>query len=126
MTMIMVGATGVVIQLAMYNLFRLVLSPLWSAQLAVLFAIINNFYLHGRITFAQKGFSMRAFASRQGYIFLSYSVLMVIAQGQWLHWLTVWFPASQWIENGYMFLGMIWGSIFNYLVYSKWIWPAKQ
>lgn len=125
MVMVMVGATGVVIQLTMYNIFRMLLSPLWAAQLAVFFAIMNNFYLHGRVTFAQKGFSLRSFASRQGYIFLGYSLLMVIAQGQWLHWLITWFPASQWVENGYMFLGMIWGSVLNYLVYSKWIWPSK-
>ena len=54
--MVMVGATGVVIQLAMYNLFRLILSPLWSAQLAVLFAIINNFYLHGGLLLRKKDF----------------------------------------------------------------------
>jgi putative flippase GtrA len=120
--MLAVGSSGMILQLLIYNLLRLRLSPLWAAQIAVGVAIINNFYWHGRVTFAQEDFALNRLWNREGILFISFSVLRVCLQGQWLLWTVTVFKAGPLFENALMFTGMIWGAVLNFIFYRYIIW----
>lgn len=120
--MIAVGSTGMILQFLLYNLLRCCLSPLWSAQIAVAVAVINNFYWHGRVTFAQEGFAFNRLWNREGILFVGFSGLMVFLQGQWLLWTVPAFQAGPLLENVLMFTGMIWGAVLNFMFYRYIIW----
>ena len=120
-----VGATGMLVQVVCFNLFRLWLSPVWSIQLAISLAIITNFYAHGRFTFSDQALGWKSIFSYKGLLFLSYSLLMLFLQGQWLNCGVLYFGRSALVENAMMFLGMGWGSCLNLLFYSRFIWIKK-
>jgi dolichol-phosphate mannosyltransferase len=120
--MVAVGSTGMVLQFLIYNLLRMYLSPLWALQIAVAAAIVNNFYWHGRITFAKEGFAFSQLWNREGVLFIGFSLLMILLQGQWLSWTVALLRAGPLMENALVFTGMIWGSVLNFMVYRYIIW----
>lgn len=121
--MVLVGSTGMILQFLIYNLLRLHLSPLWAAQIAVAIAIVNNFYWHGRVTFAVDGFAWHRLWNREGVLFVSFSMVMIFLQGHWLLWTVAIFKAGPLLENALMFLGMIWGAVLNFIFYRYVVWP---
>jgi putative flippase GtrA len=120
-----VGATGMLVQIVSFNILRHYWSPVWSIQLAIVLAMVTNFYAHGRFTFSEQTQSWKAIIGTKGVLFFSYSLLMLFLQGQWLRYGVMYFGSSVWIENCLMFLGMGWGSCLNLLFYSRFIWPKK-
>lgn len=120
-----VGAMGMLVQIVSYNILRQYLSPVWSIQLAIVLAMVTNFYAHGRFTFSDQSQGWKAIIGQKGVLFFSYSLLMLFLQGQWLRYGVMYFGSSVWTENVLMFLGMGWGSCLNLLFYSRFIWPKK-
>ena len=118
----LVGFSGTIVQFTFFNLFRTFMSVSHALCFAIMLAIINNFYFHGRVTFRKKDFSIRRLIGREGMIFVVYQILMIYLQVQWLQWTIQWIGASALHENLMMFVGMIWGSICNYLVYKNIVW----
>jgi len=119
--MMMVGSIGFSVQMLSYNLLRWFFSPLWSVEISILLATLTNFYAHGHLTFSQGS----ALASHKGILYLIYSFVMMIAQGQWLHWGVYFFGEAPLIENGIMVLGLMWGTVINFLFYRFYLWPRK-
>lgn len=124
--MCMVGFSGMLLQFLIFNLLRSVLSPTWSIEMATFVAIINNFYFHGRLTFNHAGFRLNNLVSKTGFMFLTYSLLMIVLQGQWMKWTIGYLGDGHYMENLMMFAGMIWGSTLNFICYRYVIWPAKM
>jgi dolichol-phosphate mannosyltransferase len=120
--MVSVGSTGMVLQFLIYNLLRTYLSPVWATQIAVTAAIVNNFYWHGRVTFAKEGFAFNRLWNREGGLFVGYSILMILLQGQWLLWTVELFKAGPLFENALIFIGMIWGAVLNFIFYRYVVW----
>jgi dolichol-phosphate mannosyltransferase len=118
----LVGFSGTIVQFSFFNLFRTFMSVSHALVFAIMLAIINNFYFHGRVTFSKKNFSLRRIMGREGMIFVLYQILMILLQVQWLNWTVAWIGPSPLHENLMMFLGMIWGSLCNYLVYKHIVW----
>jgi len=120
--MVSVGSTGMILQFLLFNLLRLRLPPISAGELAVGVAIVNNFYWHGRVTFAKDGFAFNRLWNREGLLFVGFSVLMIFLQGQWLLWTVTLFKAGPFLENALMFCGMIWGAVLNFIIYRYVIW----
>ena len=124
--MCVVGLSGMAVQFVTYNILRSFFSPLWAGQIAILISTVNNFYFHGRVTFKHQGFYFSHLVSRSGYLFLFYSLIMIILQGQWLKWTTYYLGHGVLLENALMVVGVGWGSILNFLFYRRCIWPEKR
>lgn len=122
----LVGFSGTIVQLVSYNLFRGFMSASWAAFFAIALAIINNFYFHGRITFQKKGFSIKELWGRAGLTFVIYQTCMVFLQIEWLKTTIEWIGPSRLHENIMMFVGMVWGSLINYLVYQRLVFKVSS
>lgn len=118
--MCMVGSIGMLVQFICFNLLRHFISPVLALQLAILFAILTNYYAHGHLTFAQGAYLL----SRKGMLFVLYSVLMLVLQGEWLALGIFLIGSSPIKENIIMFLGMGWGTICNYMFYKNFIYKT--
>lgn len=122
----LVGLSGTLVQLISFNLFRNVMSASWAVFFAIGLAIINNFYFHGRITFQKQGFSIKELWGKTGVRFISYQILMLLLQIEWLKTTVALLGPSRLHENIMMFVGMVWGSLLNYLVYHRFIYNLKS
>lgn len=122
MKLCLVGFSGTIVQFCAFNLFRKWMPISYALCFAIMLAILNNFYLHGRITFQKKNFSLSQIWAREGALFIFYQIGMIYLQVQWLRYSLQCIGPSVAHENLMMFVGMMWGSICNYLVYKYLIW----
>ena len=121
--MCLVGALGVFVQIAVYNLLRTHMSPFNASQIAVLAAIINNFMLNSRFTFKNRLKTNRAFKAKRLAGFAVYSFVMIYLQSFWLELGISYFGSGALRENIILAVGMGLGSLLNYFIYSRHIWP---
>jgi len=123
MNMCLVGTVGLLIQCLVYNALRLHFTPFFSAQLAVIAAIVNNFILNNQFTFKKRNLNQRvkAFA-----FFIAFSALMVNFQSNWMRLGVYYFGAGYVKENLIIALGAILGSVLNYIFYSRIIWRKRK
>jgi dolichol-phosphate mannosyltransferase len=120
--MCLVGSIGMMVQLSFFNLFRFFYSPFLSLQLAIMLAILANFYAHSIFTFKDENFQLLNIMTRKGLLFIGFSLFNMFLQGHWMN-LGVWyFGSSPWVENAIMLVGMGWGSLLSYLFYKRFIW----
>ena len=122
--MCMVGASGFVLQLLVYNALRVTLTPFGAAQLAIATAMLSNFVLNQRFTFKSYSSTRMSKTIKSMSLFIGYSILMILFQSYWLKLGVKLFGSGVRIENEILILGMLIGSIFNYQVYSRLIWSS--
>ena len=121
--MCMVGISGMSIQFLVYNLLREIISPFNAAQFAVLSAIISNYTFNHRYTFKNRRFRVFRNKVKSFTWFLGYSLSMIIFQSHWLKLGIKYWGSGTIKENIVMISGIIAGSILNYQIYSRLVWP---
>ena len=124
--MCLVGLSGVIIQGLIYNILRTLMSPITATQIAVIVAILNNFALNHRFTFKGLPTLQRHQKIRSFGLFVGYSILMIVFQSYWLKLGLHYFGVGFLKENGIILMGMILGSIMNYIAYSRLIWQRTH
>jgi dolichol-phosphate mannosyltransferase len=123
LNMCLVGAVGLLIQCAVYNILRLNFTPFFSAQLAVTAAIVNNFILNNQYTFKKRSLNQRFKAFS---LFIGFSALMVAFQSNWVR-LGVYYLGDGYLKENLMIAsGVILGSVLNYIFYSRLIWRKRE
>lgn len=121
-----VGVSGVVVQFCAYNLLRYICSPSLALIIAIILAIANNYYFHGKVTFKGHGYTFWDIFSRKGLVFVVYQLIMILLQVEWLKITTAFIGKSALHENMMIFLGMLWGSVMNFFIYKNFVWKYKQ
>lgn len=125
--MCIVGLSGVVVQALVYNVLRLCMSPITAAQCAIVAAIVNNYTLNNRFTFKRSAPRTHRYEKATSFgLFVGYSALMVLLQSYWLQLGIKYVGMGFLKENLIMFIGMIIGSLINYISYSRVIWREKK
>ena len=124
--MCLVGLTGMLLQLIVYNVLRHSLPPYSAAQYAVLLAVINNFILNSRFVFKKQAKIALAQRIKALVFYLGYSLLMIGFQSNWLQ-LGITYLGSGYVkENLIMVAGIVVGSLLNYLIYSRVVFRDKK
>ena len=117
---LLVGGLGSVVQLIVYNLFRLKMNLALAQNLSIETAIVSNFIFNNIWTFKEKGWSLARFIkfnlSSFGSLIIQNIVLLggVRLLGQSIK-----------IENILVTIGIIMGAIWNYLMYTRVVWKTK-
>lgn len=117
---LLVGGLGSVVQLITYNLFRLGMNLALAQNLSIEMAIISNFILNNIWTFHAKNWSLIRFVkfnlSSFGSLIIQNIVLLggVAILGQ-----------SRFIENSLVVIGILLGTVWNYLMYTRVVWKNK-
>jgi len=124
--MCLVGLSGVGVQFLTYNILRQSFSPITATQMAIITAIVSNFVLNNRYTFKRMSKIPRYQKFTSLSLFVGYSLLMIVFQSYWLHLGIKYFGTGFLSENLSILSGMILGSIFNYLTYSRLIWRERK
>ena len=119
--MCLIGGIGLIIQLILYKLLRHFYSPFRASQCAVLFAIINNYFLHQRFTFQIKQKLLNGFAYKKIINFILYSSIMVYFQSEFMQIGLLYLGHGALQENSLFFMGVILGSLLNYFIYSRFL-----
>ncbi len=123
--MCLIGLSGLCVQVLVYNGLRPWISPITATQIAIVFAIVNNFSLNNRYNFKRVSTSQRHQKTKSFCLFLGYSALMIAFQSYWLHLGLLYIGAGFLKENMIIFMGMVIGSIINYVAYSRLIWRHR-
>ena len=114
---LLVGGLGSVVQLIFYNLFRLRLNLALAQNLSIETAIVSNFIFNNIWTFKAKGWSLARFIkfnlSSFGSLIIQNIVLFggISLLGQSIK-----------TENILVAIGIIFGAIWNYLMYTRAVW----
>ncbi len=117
-----VGLSGAVLQFISYNILCHQMSPFKATQIACLLAILSNYTLNSLYTF--KGQNHKPyFYPKKMAVFFSYSMVMILLQSSWVHFTVAHFGRGRLIENLMLAVGIGLGSLLNYAVYDKVIWP---
>ena len=124
--MCLVGLSGALVQWVLYNLLRLELTPVLALQLAIIGAILNNFILNNRFTFKHNALKFRSQTLKSFLFFIGYSIAMIGFQSYWLYLGIQYFGSGYLKENVILFIGMVLGSILNYLIYTRFVWRKHQ
>ena len=123
--MCLIGSTGAIIQLIVYNILRLYFSPLFSSQLAVIAALINNYLLNSKYNFGrnhlQKGMEYKRFI-----LFFLYSLGIIFFQSTLIQASVSYFGGGFIKENLILVSVIFICSIANYFIYSRNIWPRDK
>lgn len=126
LNMCLVGLSGMVVQMLVYNVLRQEV-PLKSAlQCAVACSILNNFMLNYLITFRKRAPLHWIQKLRLFSLFIGYSLLMISAQSYWLQLGIQYLGAGYFNENMILLSGIVLGSFINYFTYTKAIWQRNN
>jgi dolichol-phosphate mannosyltransferase len=121
--MCLVGVLGVVVQFGVYNLLRLQVPPFNASQIAVLAAIMSNYFLNSRFTFKSNVKIPYLEICKRLVGFVIYSVLMIYFQSYLLILGIEYIGAGTIQENILLAFAIGLNSLLNYLIYSRHIWP---
>ncbi len=123
--MCLVGLSGVAVQFAVYNLLRGYYSPLHATQIAVICAMLSNFTLNNKFTFHMKQ-DVEHKNTKRISLFLSYSLMMIMAQSYWVQFAVNNISEHLLLENIFVGIGIVIGSLANFKFYSRVIWPNQK
>ena len=124
--MCLVGLSGTFVQYVLYNILRQKIDPVSAVQIAVLAAMINNFALNNRFTFKKNPLVFNNRMLKSFLLFLFYSLFMIGFQSYWLHLGLMYWGSGFLKENSILISGMVLGSIFNYLIYTNFVWRKNK
>ena len=124
--MCLVGFSSMLIQYVIYNCLRKILPPFQAIQIAVGFAVLNNFTLNTKFTFKYKDKYSKSSLLRSFTLYIGYSILMLYFQAYWLKlWVQI-IGEGLFKENLTMFGGIVLCSVLNYFIYSRLIWKSTK
>jgi len=124
-----VGGLSLVLQLVIFNLLRLIISPITANITAAECAILNNFVLNNYFAFGDRQIAFKQniphwFGKFLQFNFLSLGSLML--QAITLH-LGMRLIADGWYwQNAWVMLGIFLGSLLNYIIYSRYVWQSTK
>lgn len=122
-----VGAIGAIIQFSLFNLFRNSIQPEFANTIAVEIAVISNFIINNlwtfketKINFGEVGKLIPKFLQfnlvSAGSILIQFLVMKIG---------TTIFGRSLLLENALVMVGILIGLVWNYTMYTKFIWKKK-
>lgn len=124
-----VGLGGMIVQLILYNLLRLIHTPVILANLlGIEAAIVTTFMLNNIFTFKDYKMTRQHGAKYITKKFIQFnlcSVGSILIQTGLLALVIAILGTGFWKENITVFIGIIIGSIINYFIYSRWIWKIN-
>lgn len=124
-----IGLLGMAIQLVIFNIMRHVWQPEYANILGIECAIISNFLLNNRISFhdrrLKRDHPLRSWLKKL-LLFNVYSLGAMAIQTLVLTIGVDIFGYGLWEENTFVFIGIIFGSLYNYFIYSKLIWKKTK
>jgi dolichol-phosphate mannosyltransferase len=123
-----VGGIGTLIQLLLFNLFRLKFALVLAQNISIELAIISNFILNNIWTFKEEKFN---FADVKKLVrgFIKFNILSIgsiIIQNIVLIGGVKILGRSFIIENLLVISGILLGLIWNYLMYTRVVWKSHQ
>ncbi len=126
----LVGLVGMTIQFTGFNVLRHFMLPQYANAIATEMAIISNFILNNSYTFkkqkiARGSHGYRGILKKASHfnivsLFSLAIQFMVVTIGGYF------FGRGLLLENAYVFIGIIIGSLVNYFSYSRFIWKKKS
>lgn len=122
-----VGFIGSIVQFIIFNLLRLSFSPEYANVFAVEAAVISNFSLNNLWTFKANRIPVKQ-AKKLIIKFLQFNLASmgsIIIQFLVLKIGVNLLGRSFLIENSLVAVGILLGLVWNYLMYTRWIWKKK-
>lgn len=123
-----VGFAGAVVQFTVFNILRLRIQPEYANTVAVELAIISNFILNNLWTFKEEKIEF----SKVGKLLSKFFQFNLVSLGSILIQFLVMkigvslLGRSLLLENGLVMVGILIGLVWNYTMYTKFIWKKKK
>lgn len=121
-----VGLLGAAIQFSVFNLLNHHLSPALANALGTEAAIISNFIFNNRFTFRHRQLPLSKEFFKKFLHFNFFSLGSLAFQAAWLAAGVALLGRGSLLENFLVASGIVIGSVGNYFIYSRFIWPHKE
>ncbi len=120
---LIVGFTGLFVDTLTFNIFRVAFSHSSAAVLvAGLFGMVTTYLLNNYWSFGERKIEGLHKQTLGLVLYVGTSLVPIFVRYNLVHWFNVWFGDTFIISNLAFFLGILFGLVWNYTVYSKFIW----
>ena len=125
---IMVGFTGLFVDAGLFNIFRLL--PFLTSSLGAFFsgsvAMLTTFLLNNYWSFGERKLKDTKDKAKGAIIYFVSSYVPILVRSKLVHLFALWFGDNFISNNVAFFIGIFFGLIWNYTVYSKIIWKKEK
>lgn len=122
-----VGLAGLFVDGGLFNLLRVVVASSSTSALASgFFGILTTFVLNNYWSFGDRPLEGATDKVKYFVFYLASSLIPILVRSKLIHLANLYFGDTLIISNGAFLVGLTFGTIWNYAVYSRIIWRKKS
>lgn len=122
---VIVGFTGLFVDTTIFNILRLFINSSFSAFLSGTFGMLTTFYLNNHWSFGDRKLKGHKEHIKGVIMYFASSYIPIIIRSKLVHWAAISFGDTFIVNNIAFFIGIAFGLVWNFTVYSKIIWKHK-
>lgn len=125
---IIVGFAGLFVDAGLFNIFRLLhfLAPAFGAFISGSLAMLTTFLLNNYWSFGDRKLEESSAKIKGALLYFVSSYVPILVRAKLVYWAVVWFGNGFIPTNVAFFIGISFGLVWNFTVYSKIIWRKNK
>lgn len=125
---IIVGFAGLFVDAGLFNIFRLMhfLAPAFGAFISGSLAMLTTFLLNNYWSFGDRKLEDSSAKIKGALLYFISSYVPILVRAKLVYWAVVWFGNGFIPTNVAFFIGISFGLVWNFTVYSKIIWRKNK
>jgi len=120
-----VGLAGLFVDTGLFNIFRIFIDSAVSALISGGFGMLTTFILNNKWSFKENEIKGIQNKSKSFVFYVAFSVIPIIVRSWLVRLSTKQYGNTLLVSNAAFFVGIVFGLIWNFTVYSKIIWRDK-
>jgi len=122
---VIVGFIGLFVDTGLFNLFRIFIFSAYAALLSGLFGMITTFSLNNYWSFKERKLEGIGKKVASFIFYIVSSTFPIFVRSVLVRYFVLWFGDTFIVSNTAFFIGIAFGLVWNFAVYSKIIWRKK-
>lgn len=125
---VIVGFAGLFVDAGLFNIFRLLhfLTPAFGAFISGSLAMLTTFILNNYWSFGDRKLEDSSAKIKGALLYFVSSYIPILVRAKLVYWSVVWFGNGFIPTNIAFFIGISFGLVWNFTVYSKIIWRKNK
>jgi len=125
---VIVGFAGLFVDAGLFNLFRIIhiIGPSTGAFISGTLAMLTTFTLNNYWSFGDRKLEESKDKFKGVVLYFASSYVPIILRAKIVHSFVLWFGNTFLVTNGAFLIGIVFGLVWNFTVYSKIIWKKAK
>jgi dolichol-phosphate mannosyltransferase len=125
---VVVGFAGLFVDATLFNIFRVIpsISPAIGAFISGTLAMLTTFTLNNYWSFGDRKLEEPKDKLKGVVLYFASSYVPILLRARLVHWFIELFGNTFIVTNGAFFIGILFGLVWNFTVYSRIIWKKVK